>query len=189
MKRPKQWLVHFSDFLPSFFQLNDCLHFNQNCISLQINYDGSPPLASFRRSNYTKIRKISNDNLTTHMNNISKVDNNTKNQLHENYSDDVEEFRRKTPNRFHEEKSAESPNLGSKSTKKSTGWGTDLDNSPVTFKCEPCNYTGNTKSAFYQHNHGQRHKNKMNNLKVSKNFKIHFSREISHIYIALFFRI
>ena len=108
------------------------------------------------------------------MNNISKVDNNTKNQLHENYSDDVEEFRRKTPNRFPEEKSVESPNLGLKSTKKSTGWGTDLDNSPVTFKCEPCNYTGNTKSAFNQHNHGQRHKNKMNNLKVSKDFKIHF---------------
>ena len=44
------------------------------------------------------------------MNNISKVDNDTKNQLHENYLDDVEEFRRKTPNRFHEEKSTESPN-------------------------------------------------------------------------------
>ena len=109
-------------------------------------------------------------------------------------SDDVaEEFRRKTPNRLPaEQEKSESltPNAGSKSsTKKSTGWGTDLDNSPVTFKCEPCNYTGNTKSAFNQHNLGQRHKNKMNNLKVSKNFKIHFFREISHFFIALFFRI
>ena len=104
------------------------------------------------------------------MNNISKVDNNTKNQLHENYSDDVEEFRRKTPNRFHEEKSTESPNPGSKSTQKSTGWGTDLDNSPVTVKptfiakCEPCNYTGKSSTALYQHKQSQKHKNNMNNL-------------------------
>ena len=137
---------------------------------LQINFDGSPPLASFRRNNLTKIRKISNDNLATHMNINANQYKNFET------SDDVEEFRRKTPNRLPEQEKSESltPNAGSKSTKKSTGWGTDLDNSPVTFKCEPCNYTGNTKSAFNQHNHGQRHKNKMNNLKVSKNLKIPF---------------
>ena len=164
------------------------------------------------------------------MNNINqyKVDN-TKNQFHdENFREtlngDVEEFRRKTPkNRFSDEKSVESSpnNTGSKSTKKYNGWGTDLDTSsvvkpevnkqltgskqtavcsPVLAKCEPCNYTGKSKSALYQHKQGQRHKNNMNNLTqstVSQNFKIHFliffPREITHCIItnniALFFSI
>ena len=136
---------------------------------LQINFDGSPPLASFRRNNLTKIRKISNDNLATHMNINANQYKNFET------SDDVEEFRRKTPNRLPEQEKSESltPNAGSKSsTKKSTGWGTDLDSSyakqpPFLAKCEPCNYTGKSKSALYQHNQGQKHKNNMKRLTQS----------------------
>ena len=109
----------------------------------------------FRRINFNKVQKISNQDLGIHLDKKEQFE-----------TSPAQEFRRKIPR-----------SLQSKIDKEFTGWGTDLDcfvkspeveetNLDVLFKCEFCNFSAKYQSYMNQHYESDIHKN---NLKKSLN--------------------
>ena len=131
------------------------------CFILQIKTN-----FEFRRNNFAKVQKISNDDLASHMDKKEHFEISSSSSIVE------QEFRRKIP--------PQQRSLQSKSDKKLTGWGTDLDcfvkppaASETTtldniFKCEICNFTTKYQSYMNQHYETEIHKN---NLKKSLNIQ------------------
>ena len=152
------------------------------CFILQIKTN-----FEFRRNNFAKVQKISNDNFASHMGKKEHFEISSSSSIVE------QEFRRKIPHRqstAHIAQGHAQVALGpahvalepiqSKSDKKLTGWGTDLDcfvKSPAAsetttldniFKCEICNFTTKYQSYMNQHYETDIYKN---NLKKSLNIQ------------------